>query len=132
MVRCEDDVCSTVHRSAVGHGPMCNLHAGAGPQCRKLIELGAANTELLQGKELRAHAMAGSWSGSTDEQAAMVLLMNEHHIQPVMPDGSGYNISWACNPHRPASSTAAETAACAQRFLETRKREKSAQPAKLR
>lgn len=93
-----------------------------------MIQQGAASTELLQGKKLRAYVMAGSWSGSTDEQAAMVLLMNSHDIEPVMPGGSAYSISWGCNPHRPgAASSAAETEACAERFLQTRKRVKSAQ-----
>lgn len=96
--------------------------------CRQLIELGAANTELLCGKELRAYVMAGSWSGSTDEQAGIVQRMHEEHIKSVIPHGSGYHISLGCNPHKPGAS---ETAACAQRFLKMRERAKSAQPAML-
>ncbi len=98
--------------------------------CRTLIELGAANTEVLYGKELRAYVMAGSWSGSTDEQAAMVQLMDAQRIKPVMPYGSAYEVGWGCNPHKPGASSV-NTAACAQRFLEMRERAKNAQPARM-
>jgi hypothetical protein len=86
--------------------------------------------EVLYGKELRAYVMAGSWSGSTDEQAAMVQLMHEQHIKPIMPDGSAYQIGWGCNPHKPGASSV-KTADCAQRFLEMTERAKSAPPARL-
>lgn len=67
-----------------------------------LIDDKAPNTDLLQGRELRVFMMAGSWPASdTDQQAAVRELMLQHDIQPVMPDGSGYHISWGCSLETP-------------------------------
>ena len=47
---------------------------------------------------MRVFMMAGSWTGDdTDQQAAVRQLMQQHDIQPVMQDGSGFHIGWGCN-----------------------------------